>query len=309
MACLNVNRKYVNKKKGKNPSRSNYKRGLKVGCINVRGLVSNVSKRVELNYWLEANEIDVVCIQEWFVPHGRQTMNELSYKNVNVNSIDLSRNDVNIGNNKNSNNNNNNDIDILTGGSGIHTDDECFDQFEDEKKYDQKYLAITLDMAAFPKYKKIEKNTKTIILYRTGLKIIEFDKLAQISNEGLDATWIGIETNRNLFIIGSIYHSPSYDSSYDELIYQMNHIDNATKKKHNHRSWLIGGDFNAKNKLWGSSITDRRGRQLSDWIVSNKLSYLNDGTNTYGTKKKGDVLDVTMVSQNDVNVVKKWYSN
>ena len=54
---------------------------------------------------------------------------------------------------------------------------------------------------------------------------------------------------------------------------------------------IIGGDFNAKNNLWGSSTTDRRGRQLSDWMVQKKLSYSNDGTNTYGTKKKGDVLE------------------
>ena len=73
-------------------------------------------------------------------------------------------------------------------------------------------------MVAFPRYKKIERNTKTIILYRIGLTIIKFDKLSQISSEGLDATWIGLETNRNLYIIGSIYHSPSYESSYDGLI-------------------------------------------------------------------------------------------
>ena len=82
-----------------------------------------------------------------------------------------------------------------------------FDKFENELQNDVKYLSVTLDMAAFPRYKKIERNTKTIILYRIGLTIIDFDKISQISDE----IWIGIETNRNLFIIGSIYHSPSYE--------------------------------------------------------------------------------------------------
>ena len=63
MASVNIN-----KRNSTNPSHSNHKRGLKVGCINVRGLVSNVSKRIELNHWLEMNELDIVCIQEWFVP-------------------------------------------------------------------------------------------------------------------------------------------------------------------------------------------------------------------------------------------------
>ena len=55
----------------------------------MRGLVSNVSKRVELNHWLELNDLDVVCIQEWFVPHSKITKNEskcLAVNNINDNS-------------------------------------------------------------------------------------------------------------------------------------------------------------------------------------------------------------------------------
>ena len=49
-----------------------FKRGLKVGNINVRGIVSSVNKRIELNNWIELNDLDVICIQEWYVPHNRQ---------------------------------------------------------------------------------------------------------------------------------------------------------------------------------------------------------------------------------------------
>ena len=126
MVCTKVN---VDKKKYKNPSQSNYKRGLKVGCINVRGLVSNVSKRVELNHWLEMNDLDVICIQEWFVPHGKQTNSELI--NVgNVNSLELL-------------NENDKDL-VITGNNLIQKDDsnnfnDDFDHFEGESKMDKRY--------------------------------------------------------------------------------------------------------------------------------------------------------------------------
>ena len=71
----------------KNSSQMNFKRGLKVGCINVRGLVSNVSKRVELNHWLELNDLDVVCIQEWYVPHSRMTKIESKQLNLKDNNV------------------------------------------------------------------------------------------------------------------------------------------------------------------------------------------------------------------------------
>ena len=69
-----MNNNNNNRRKKKNNNKNRYishKRGLRVGCINVRGIVSNATKRVELNNWIELQNLDVVCIQEWFVPHGQ----------------------------------------------------------------------------------------------------------------------------------------------------------------------------------------------------------------------------------------------
>ena len=154
-----------------------FKRGFKIGCVNVCGIVSNPDKRVALNHWIELNDLDIICIQEWFVPHGRQTMSEQKCN-------------YSIFNNDNSNSNNVSDSD---GDS-----DFVFDRFEDEKKNDSKYLSVSLDMSAFPKYLKVETNTKTIILYKTGLSIIDLGNIDPISSPGLDVTWIGIESNRDV---------------------------------------------------------------------------------------------------------------
>ena len=177
--------------------------------------------------------------------------------------------------------------------------------FENERKYDKKYSTVSLDMTLFPKYNKIEVNTKTIILYKIGLEIIKFDKIKQIDDDGLDATWLGIETNRSLIIIGSVYHSPSYKCTYDAVEYQLNQIKRITKCYKN-RITILAGDYNAKHALWGSSCTDQRGIELNDWMCCNKLSFCNNGSSTCGTKKKGDVLDLTMISQDNINVVKEW---
>ena len=286
-------------KKGKSPlhDKTNFKRGLKVGFINVRGIVSSVTKRVELNHWIELNQLDVVCIQEWFVPHGKQTYIEKKMQE----NIDISVN-TNGNVNKNGNVNRNDNVNVNSENDSYSENED----FENEKKYDKKYLEISLDMAAFPKYQKIEKDSKTIILYRTGLGIIEFNQLSPLSDTGIDVTWIGVETKRDLIIIGSVYHSPSFECEYDEITYQLNHIKKVTKN-YKHTTTILGGDWNAKHQLWGSSITDNRGRQLIDWITTNDMQYCNDGTYTYVSKKKKDVLDVTMITTQDQNLVKQWF--
>ena len=266
----NVNDKKKNVNKNNNCNIT-FKRGLKVGNINVRGIVSSVNKRIELNHQIELNDLDVICIQEWYVPHNKQVVE----KKENENDDDY----------------------------GYHED---FDTFENERENDQKYLAVTLDMAAFQKYEKIETNTKTLILYKSGLKVVRFDLLNEISIDGLDTTWIGVETNRSIFIIGSVYHSLSYNCEYDEIVVQWNQLKYVCRH-YNHITTIIAGDFNSKNQLWGSTITDNRGINLSDWMVTNGFHFNNDETHTYETDKKKEVLDITMITQNEMNLVKEWY--
>ena len=45
--------------------------------------------------------------------------------------------------------------------------------------------------------------------------------------------------------------------------------------------FLIVGDVNAKNALWGDTITDNRGRDLEDVILNNNISILNTGSPTH----------------------------
>ena len=276
-----------NKKKEKTSQtlHTKFKRWLKIGCVNVCGLVSNPDKRVALNHWIELNDLDIICIQEWFVPHGRQTVNERKCNQVNFCDSNINDNDgINVHNNYSDN-----DSDS----------DYVYERFEDENKNDPKYLTITLDMTAFPKYSKVETNSKTVILYRNGLSIIDLGNIDPISSTGLDVTWIGIESN-------NVYHSPSYEHEYDYILFQLNHVKSITKK-YKHSTVILAGDFNAKNVLLCSSITDNRGIQLDEWLTTQSLAFVNDGTYTHIRKGKKEVLDVMAISQVDLNNVKKWY--
>ena len=42
-------------------------------------------------------------------------------------------------------------------------------------------------------------------------------------------------------------------------------------------------------------------------MITSKFSFCNDGTYTHVSKKKKDVLDVTMISQGDTNLIKQWF--
>ena len=58
-----------NKKKEKKTLATKLKMGISVASVNVRGLIANSDKRVELSAWITAQSSDVICIQEYYVHH------------------------------------------------------------------------------------------------------------------------------------------------------------------------------------------------------------------------------------------------
>ena len=212
--------------------------GLRIGCLNVRGIIDNPTKRVDLNTWMVKHQIDVMCLQEVYVP-------------------------------------------------------------DNEKD-------LKLEMAAFPEYNILSTSLKALILYKSCLKVIIFDRLERIVTKGLDISWIAIETERNYFVIGSCYHSPSHDAEYSNITHQMNYITDQLKPTKREIVFSINGDFNAKNTIWGSTKTDVRGQYCCDWIGINGLDYLNTGTITHVNKSKKEVLDLMTISNENTNMVKRW---
>ena len=49
--------------------------GLRVACINVRGIINNPNKRQQLHQWLVVQRIDIVLLQEVCVHHNNPNAN------------------------------------------------------------------------------------------------------------------------------------------------------------------------------------------------------------------------------------------
>ena len=264
------------KKRNTRNKRSSFKRGLKIGCINTQGLVAYPTKRIDINNWMHLHDLDVVCLQEWYVPNQ---------KDIDPNDNENRRND-NI--NDNIDDNEGND-DYKNGNFGLHA------------------LSVTLDMSLITGYKKMEHDNKTIILYKTDLQITTFDHFKRISQNGLDISWLAIITHRKIIVIGSCYHSPNHNCTYEQIVYQKNRIKKELKKYKKKIIFNINGDFNSKHTIWGSTITDRRGEYLLDWMGENGMSFLNNGDYTHTRSNGGkDVLDVMLMDIKEQDVVTDW---
>ena len=78
----------------------------------------------------------------------------------------------------------------------------------------------------------------------------------------------------------SIYMPPSQTLSLRDL------TDLVTQLP---KPYILLGDFNGHNPLWGSNSTNDKGKKLEDFIIQNDLSIFNDGSNTYLHPATGNV--------------------
>jgi ribonuclease HI len=99
-----------------------------------------------------------------------------------------------------------------------------------------------------------------------------------------------------LTIVNS-YH-PRQDSAFDIDAIQMHIKDNNT---------ILLGDLNAKHHIWGSSCTNQRGTQLSNFVDDHNMIILNDGSPTHisYSYNTSEVLDITAITP-DLHEHAEW---
>lgn len=61
---------------------------------------------------------------------------------------------------------------------------------------------------------------------------------------------------------------------------------------------ILTGDFNASIKEWGSTTTDRRGRELKEWVEENSLYYIP--TTAHSSKRSKRNIDLTFTNMGEV---------
>ena len=70
----------------------------------------------------------------------------------------------------------------------------------------------------------------------------------------------------------SVYLPPTYNFNRQDLEDLISQLP---------KPFLLVGDFNSHNPLWGDDRLDDRGRRIEDFVASNFLSLMNDGSYTY----------------------------
>ena len=158
-----------------------------------------------------------------------------------------------------------------------------------------------------PDYCLHYSNSKTFILYKSNIKFTELNY--NLKTNGIDITWGIIENESFYMAIASVYHSPSYEASWDGIESHINEIKKQYKSKPIYFS--INGDVNAKHQFW-SNKTDKRGEQIVEFMDQNNLSvHHKHGMITHQNLSNGkmDAIDITIVSDNIKQYISDWYTN
>lgn len=145
-------------------------------------------------------------------------------------------------------------------------------------------------------------NEKNLIMDRNGdaaIWIVNTDMRVNKLIKGRG--YVGATLN-NILIV-SVYISPNITHREAEKILEDLGLELNTWKGH----LLIGGDFNAKSKDWGSAINNKRGYLMKEWMAEHNLYLLNDGsTPTFLRGIQESFIDLTMCSEQIVEHVVSW---
>ena len=199
-------------------------------------------------------------------------------------------------------------IQILSWMNAHSTDIMCLEEYYVHHEHNK----VEFDMSNFNNYDLIfnVNNTKTIILIKKEIQHEKIDDLF-CDIDGIDSSWLAVFSQKHIIIFGSVYHSPNreYENIDISIISnQMDMIRNRFKNENKKIMFMINGDWNAKNLMWGSTTTDTRGMNLANWMARNSMVHINDGSPTYrnATTGKEDAIDLTITSLEMKRFVVRW---
>jgi ribonuclease HI len=136
-------------------------------------------------------------------------------------------------------------------------------------------------------------------------KGVDFMFLPQLSSSDLTVGLLETEINsvKTKIVVGSVY-MPGDSSDLPPSRAVENLLDWCEQMR---LPLLLGGDFNAKNILWGSSCNDRRGDSIEVFLAQHNLEILNRGSApTFDNGRHCSVIDVTVASQAIVGAISGW---
>ncbi|XP_054708474.1 uncharacterized protein LOC129218271 [Uloborus diversus] len=115
---------------------------------------------------------------------------------------------------------------------------------------------------------------------------------------------LSISTEKGDIVFVSMYISPSEDPN--PALFDLENF----LRTYRHHKILIGGDFNGKNTVWGSNLTDSRGRLLYELFTKYSIIVLNTDNKiptflSYDETREG-FPDLTCCSPNLLQDISNW---
>ena len=145
------------------------------------------------------------------------------------------------------------------------------------------------------------KNRGQAIIARNEIKASEI-KLDKYETDGLQLMGVQVDTGTTKVSLINVY------ACNDSLVTtaQWNVLERITREIGG--KFMFCGDFNARGRAWGNTITKPQGEALEDYLISSQLICINDNTCTRLAKQEGhtdSVIDLALVSPELVSLL-KW---
>lgn len=100
-----------------------------------------------------------------------------------------------------------------------------------------------------------------------------------------------------------MYFSPNGDiQDFEKLLREVETHTNKWKK-----GVVVAGDLNAKTPLIGSSVRNMRGNSLEEFIMTNNMAVINEGSApTFSSVRGNSVIDCTLCTNSFAKYIKDW---
>lgn len=118
------------------------------------------------------------------------------------------------------------------------------------------------------------------VIIKEGIKHHEEIK---IEAEMMQVATIVVFIKRKEFKLSAIYCPPRYNMKKENYLHLFKALGN---------TFIIGGDFNAKNTFWGSRLTTTKGKELYNAGKQMKCCFHSSGTPTYWPSDAGKLPDL-----------------
>ena len=123
-----------------------------------------------------------------------------------------------------------------------------------------------------------------------------FERQRDGNNGGTELQVFRVKISRGRWIEMANMYSPPSNMTGHTVTLSLTDLPTSEK-------CFVAGDFNAHSPLWDSTQpSDNRGEEVTDWLIENDLSVLNDGSSTRHSRTTGTG------SAPDITVCGSWWS-